>query len=587
MRTNTWWGEPERHRQAYYLGVQRRKERQAQAERTKIGGLPIVVSPDDISYSLALAAHSGTSWVPEDRARQVQQGYVEHMRALYRSFVPLATTPEKQEMLKRELEGYKRGYLKRETARLSAQSRVLSPMITGPSKFPTARNQKRLATEQKRSEELSSWMDKEQNKIRRLLSDRGPIRTEDPEAIQKLKKKLEGLEQKQEFMKEANKVVKNKKLSSQEKIKILAQMHPLNEALAVKLLQPDFAGRVGFAGYELTNNNSEIKRLKSRIEEVSRKKSQSSREYPFNGGRVVDNVEENRVQIFFDEKPSGGTRGTLKRYGFKWAPSVGAWQTYRSQAANYHVEIITTVRIPQENARKKENYWPGEPERHRQAALLGWKRRRDLLGTTRTKVVLTPTQTKYLPYLRGQVESGEAGKRMPKGEDTHTWIGIGSSYPEWMQNQGWGRDEVLRVFDLLESGRGFGERNVRQLHIADVIKFELQRVVRQEAHESRRITGAERRTGARMATGIRGRRGAPAGRAVPEEELPAWVLGNPGSIGVKVVPKFHSLPELSAWLTTRIRAHGGKGKYWSSKEYRKLYPEIKKQWVTLKNRNRG
>ena len=38
------------------------------------------------------------------------------------------------------------------------------------------------------------------------------------------------------------------------------------------------------------------------------------------------NAEYNRIQIFFDSKPDDDVRNELKRNGFKWAPSQGAWQ---------------------------------------------------------------------------------------------------------------------------------------------------------------------------------------------------------------------------------------------------------------------
>ena len=38
------------------------------------------------------------------------------------------------------------------------------------------------------------------------------------------------------------------------------------------------------------------------------------------------NREDNRLQVFFDGKPDADTRAELKSSGFRWAPSVGAWQ---------------------------------------------------------------------------------------------------------------------------------------------------------------------------------------------------------------------------------------------------------------------
>ena len=171
------------------------------------------------------------------------------------------------------------------------------------------------------------------------------ISSGDEDAIVKLKAKLETLSKIQERMKQANKVVKAAKLSDTEKIAKL-QEQGFSEAKAKNLLEKDFAGRVGFPPYALQNNNAEMSRLKKRIEELSVKQSQQTQKIEFDGGEIVDNVAENRLQIFFDSKPDEETREKLKSNGFRWAPSAGAWQMHRSTWANRKAEDITGAKIP-------------------------------------------------------------------------------------------------------------------------------------------------------------------------------------------------------------------------------------------------
>ena len=78
--------------------------------------------------------------------------------------------------------------------------------------------------------------------------------------------------------------------------------------------------------YQLTNNNAEIRRVKARIEQLSKQAQQEFSGWEFDGGRVEMNREDNRLQVFFDGKPDADTRAELKSSGFRWAPSVGAWQ---------------------------------------------------------------------------------------------------------------------------------------------------------------------------------------------------------------------------------------------------------------------
>ena len=86
-----------------------------------------------------------------------------------------------------------------------------------------------------------------------------------------------------------------------------------------------------FSSYDLTNNNATIKRLESKLNEVSRGFSG----WEFNGGYAEANTEMNRLQLFFDEKATESQRADLKTNGFKWAPSQNAWQRQLTDNAIY------------------------------------------------------------------------------------------------------------------------------------------------------------------------------------------------------------------------------------------------------------
>lgn len=166
------------------------------------------------------------------------------------------------------------------------------------------------------------------------------IASEDPDATEKLSDKLAKLETLQERMRAANKVVKRKKLADAEKIAQLTEQGFSPEA-AAELLKPDFCGRIGFPDYALTNNNANIRRIKGRIEHLARVQSQpeTEQENESTGIRLEDSPSDNRVRLFFPGKPSEEIRTKLKSNGFRWSPTIGAWQAYR----NYHsMELAKT-----------------------------------------------------------------------------------------------------------------------------------------------------------------------------------------------------------------------------------------------------
>jgi hypothetical protein len=86
-----------------------------------------------------------------------------------------------------------------------------------------------------------------------------------------------------------------------------------------------------FSSYDLTNNNATIKRLESKVKEVSR----GFEGWEFEGGYAEANKELDRLQLFFDEKPNESQRANLKANGFKWAPSQDAWQRQLTDNAIY------------------------------------------------------------------------------------------------------------------------------------------------------------------------------------------------------------------------------------------------------------
>lgn len=151
----------------------------------------------------------------------------------------------------------------------------------------------------------------------------GGISSDDPEAIEKLRAELANVEQAQERMKAANKAIRTHKTEEARIAALVAQ--GLTEAQAAELLKPDFAGRVGFPSYALSNNNANARRIAGRIAELEKRRQRVDVEQEAEGYTYREDTEENRVMFVFPGKPDEATRALLKRHAFKWSPSRGAW----------------------------------------------------------------------------------------------------------------------------------------------------------------------------------------------------------------------------------------------------------------------
>ena len=62
------------------------------------------------------------------------------------------------------------------------------------------------------------------------------------------------------------------------------------------------------------------------------------------GGKVEANREDNRLQIYFEEKPDEKTRETLKENGFRWSPKAGAWQRQLNDNAIYAADRLSCIK---------------------------------------------------------------------------------------------------------------------------------------------------------------------------------------------------------------------------------------------------
>lgn len=168
----------------------------------------------------------------------------------------------------------------------------------------------------------------------------GGISVDDPQAVQKLEAKLEKLQAAQDTMKAVNAYYrKHKTLDS----------CPNLSAESIEKMKAEMSSQwhiedKPYPSWALSNNNAEIRRVKGRIAELTRKQETAYAGWKFDGGRVKANREDNRLQIFFEEKPDEKTREALKESGFRWSPKAGAWQRQLNDNAIYAADRLPCIR---------------------------------------------------------------------------------------------------------------------------------------------------------------------------------------------------------------------------------------------------
>lgn len=217
------------------------------------------------------------------------------------------------------------------------EMRCPSVMIAGASNFPVGKKAKQNAARDKNMEEWQ-YIEGLLDKIRSVGM--GGISADDPQAVEKLKSKLENLQTSQQMMKDINAYYRKHKTLDGCTILPTEELEKIKNDMAQSWHLEDKP----FASYALTNNNSEINRIKKRIEELEQKALTTYPGWEFDGGTVIANKAANRLQIFFDDKPAADVREQLKSNGFRWSPKENAWQRQLNRNSYYAADYIEAIK---------------------------------------------------------------------------------------------------------------------------------------------------------------------------------------------------------------------------------------------------
>jgi hypothetical protein len=288
----------------------------------------------DIPESLALSAFQGVSFSPERRAANARNEYAAQMADDFRTLQRSATTPAKLFALHSEFARYRAGYAAKYRAYLASSARCVSWFIAGPSNFPVRRMNKRNEVAHARLTDFLAFRERALAAIAKTLNpELRPIMAGDSDALERLGVDLARARTLQEKMRDANAAIrKHHKAGPERQLAALALLG-FSPVDAAKLLKPDSCRGTGFPSYRLTNNGANIRRMEKRFAAISAAKQQEDTTLEGPLARLEDCPAENRVRLFFPGKPTEEVRTALKQSGFRWTPTLGAWQAYRNRSS--------------------------------------------------------------------------------------------------------------------------------------------------------------------------------------------------------------------------------------------------------------
>ena len=248
-------------------------------------------------YETAYRAYTGISFDPEKRAVSTRESFANSIISLYETLKNLDET--RIEEIEKDIEDVTEKLLKKEIAWLNAKSRTISPMITGPARFPTRRNEKALNSEHNRATEYLEYAEKVKTALIRKYKIVKKIYAED--VIEEYRPKTKNSLFKESLYRKLINIAKDNRIEEVEK--------------ALENATDIFTSR---------------HKIHRELEALKIKQTAESKEEEVNGVKIVDNIQENRIQLYFDGKPDKDTITYLKSKCWKWTPSKSCWQNWRN-----------------------------------------------------------------------------------------------------------------------------------------------------------------------------------------------------------------------------------------------------------------
>lgn len=276
-------------------------------------------------WKCAYDAFYSTSFSPEERGAYYIRMYEEELNA------DIEKIPEEERG--RYISKYKE-WVK---ILFNKHYRIMSAMITGPARFPSRRNEKMNNYYDNAVNEFRAWREKALKAIARKIEDAKPEEQKAEEEWVHVKSMIDN-----HFL-PTNLYNKLETIARNGKVELIKMAIEYIKELNEKRDKPIFTNRHKFWKLAELANQSIVKQAE--------RENQEDAEILFDGGRVIKNYSEDRIQIVFDTKPQPDVISNLKRNGFRWSPRFSAWQRQLTNNAFYAVTRVIPITIEQLTAK--------------------------------------------------------------------------------------------------------------------------------------------------------------------------------------------------------------------------------------------
>lgn len=277
-------------------------------------------------WDIARRAFDGTSFSPEERGAH----YIRDYEAALND--DLNNIPED------ERERYITKYKEWVRILFDKHSRILSAMITGPARFPTRRNEKANNSYDSTTKEFNEWRERSLKAIARRIEEAKPAEQKEAEEWERVQNMIDN-----HFL-PTNLYNKLETIARNGKVELIKKAIDYIKELNEKRTRPIFTSRHKFWKLAEVAQNSIAKKEAS--------ESKNSVEIEFEGGKIVKNFSEDRLQIIFPGKPDYETITKLKSNGFRWSPRFMAWQRQLTDNSYYACARVVPITYEQLRATK-------------------------------------------------------------------------------------------------------------------------------------------------------------------------------------------------------------------------------------------